>query len=527
MPRVLVLLVRLALAVGSGLLLAASFEPVGLPWLLPFAVAGFFLSVRGARSRVGFVVGLAFGISFYFTHIVWMRSSVGADAWVGLAGVEALFYAALGAILPPLSRLPLWPLWVAAAWSTMEFVRSAWPFSGMPWGRLAYAVIDTPVAPSMAYVGATGVSFGLALLGALLTWLLVARRGRHLLGVAGIVAVLAAIAVADVRPWRAGETGHLQVAAVQGNVPGPGNDVLYDHRQVTRNHAEATMKLAGDVRAGTAKAPDFVLWPENSTAVDPFEDGADNAAIVSAVQSAGVPVVVGGMVNGDATHVYNQGIVWDPATGPGQRYTKHHPVPFGEYIPFRDILNGWNFGRLAIIGRDMVAGTSKDPITVAGTKVADAICFDVAYDDVLDDQVARGARLVTVQTSNATFIFTHQIEQQFAITRLRAIETGRYVVVASTNGLSGVIAPDGHVVAKAQPRTTTVLDEQVGLLDALTPAVRMGAWPGRALSVVTIVGLVLAALTRRRRRSVGPAPQHDVPDAPDAPDAPDQEMSLT
>jgi apolipoprotein N-acyltransferase len=126
-----------------------------------------------------------------------------------------------------------------------------------------------------------------------------------------------------------------------------------------------------------------------------------------------------------------------------------------------------------------------------------------------------------VQTSNATFIFTHQIEQQFAITRLRAIETGRYVVVASTNGLSGVIAPDGHVIATADPRTTAVLDEQVGLVDALTPAVRLGPWTGRAFALLTIVGLGIAITTRRRRRSVAPAPHHD------APDAPDHEMSLT
>lgn len=523
MPRVLVLLVRLALAVGSGLLLAAAFEPVALPWLLPIAVAGFFLSVRGARSRTGFVVGLAFGVSFYFTHIVWMRT-VGTDAWIALAAVEALFYGVLGAILPALSRLPLWPVWAAAAWSTMEFVRSGWPFSGMPWGRLAYAVVDTPVAPAMAYVGATGVGFALALLGALLTQLVVARPGRRVVAVAGIVAVLAALAAADVRPWRGEETGRLRVAAVQGDVPGPGNDILWDHRQVTRNHAEATTRLAEQVRSGTAEAPDLVVWPENSTATDPFADPADRSAIESAVQAIGVPVLVGGMVDGDATHVYNQGIVWDPVTGPGERYTKRHPVPFGEYIPFRGIIDNWNFGRLAIVGRDMVAGTGKQPLAVAGTRVADAICFDVAYDDVLDDQVARGARLVTVQTSNATFIFTHQIEQQFAITRLRAIETGRYVVVASTNGLTGVIAPDGHVIAQADPRTTAVLDEQVGLVDALTPAVRLGPWPGRALAAVTVAGLLLGTLAGRRRRSVGPAVRDD---APDAPDAPDQEMSLT
>jgi apolipoprotein N-acyltransferase len=440
---------------------------------------------------------------------------------VALAGVEALFYGLLGAAVPPLSRLPLWPIWVAAAWSTMEFVRSGWPFSGMPWGRLAYAVVDTPVAPSLAYVGATGVGFGIALLGALLTWLLLARRGHRLLGVAGIALVVAAIAAADLRPWKAPETGALQVAAVQGDVPGPGNDILWDHHQVTRNHADATIDLARRVAAGTAPRPDFVLWPENSTAADPFSDTSDNAAIVAAVDAAAVPVVVGGMVDGGPTHVYNQGIVWDPVTGPGERYTKRHPVPFGEYIPFRGIIDNWNFGRLAIVGRDMVAGTGKDPLTIAGTKVADAICFDVAYDDVLDDQVARGARLVTVQTSNATFIFTHQIEQQFAITRLRAIETGRYVVVASTNGLTGVIGPDGRVIAKATPRTTAVLDERVGLVDALTPAVRLGAWPGRGFAAVTVAALASAALLHRRRRSVGPTTQHG------APDAPDQEMSLT
>ena len=438
-----------------------------------------------------------------------------------MAGVEALFYGALGALLPPLSRLRLWPLWAAAAWTTMEWVRSGWPFSGMPWGRLAYGVVDTPVAPSLAYVGATGVTFALALLGALLVWLLVARRGKRLLGIAGIVVVLAAIAGADLHPWEAEETGELRVAAVQGDVPGPGNDILWDHRQVTRNHAEATIQLAGRVRAGSEDAPDFVLWPENSTATDPFRDGADNEAIVSAVGSIGVPVMVGGMVDGDATHVLNQGILWDPVTGPGERYTKRHPVPFGEYIPFRGIIDNWNFGRLAIVGRDMAAGTGKKPLTITGTKVADAICFDVAYDDVLYDQVSRGARLVTVQTSNATFIFTHQIEQQFAITRLRAIETGRYVVVASTNGITGVVGPDGRVIAEAEPRTTAVLNEQVGLVDALTPAVRMGPWPGRGLAVLTVVGLLLSAATRRRRRSVEPAPQHD------APDTPDQELSLT
>lgn len=491
-----VLPLRVGFAVAAGLVLAAAFEPVALPFVIPFAVAGYVLAVRGLRPRGSLLVGLAFGIAFYFTHIVWMRA-VGTDAWLALASVEALFYAVLAPVTTALSRLPGWPVWVAAAWTTMEAVRSGWPFSGMPWGRLAYGVADTPVAAALPYVGATGVSAGLALAGALLAALVADRRRRRTL--VGLAAVAGLTALAALRPWSPEITGQATVAAVQGDVPGPGNDILYDHRGVTRNHAEATVDLARRVEDGEVPRPDFVLWPENSTAVDPFADAEDHALIESAVAAVGVPVLVGGIVDGDATHFFNQGIVWDPVTGPGDRYTKRHPVPYGEYIPFRQFFEDRNFGRLAVISRDMVAGTRTEPLTVAGISVADAICFDIAYDDVLHDQVGRGAQLVTVQTSNATFIETHQIEQQFAITRLRALETGRYVVVASPNGITGVVAPDGHVLDRATPRTTDVLVQRVGLVSGLTPAVRLGAWPARGAAAVTVVGLLIVVVGGRRR----------------------------
>jgi apolipoprotein N-acyltransferase len=234
-----------------------------------------------------------------------------------------------------------------------------------------------------------------------------------------------------------------------------------------------------------------VVWPENSTAVDPFRDQLTNAAIRTASAAIGVPIMVGAIVDGGPTHVLNQGIVWDPVTGAGDRFTKRHPVPFGEYIPWRRVFTR-QFGRLAVIPRDMVSGTRQEPLRVAGTRVADAICFDVAYDDVLDAEVRRGARLLTVQTSNATFVDTDQLEQQFAITRLRAAETGRWLVVASTNGISGVVAPDGSVLASTPRRTQDVLVERVGLDSSITPAVALGPWTGRLCLALTLLGLVLA-----------------------------------
>ena len=188
------------------------------------------------------------------------------------------------------------------------------------------------------------------------------------------------------------------------------------------------------------------MWSENSTAVDPFTDLETRNEITRASDAIGVPILVGGMVDSSREkEVLNQGIVWQPGVGGGDRYTKRHPVPYGEYIPYRGSFIPDTYGQLALIPRDMARGTSLEPLRIAGARVADAICFDVSYDDAIHGQVANGGQLITVQTSNAMFINTAQIDQQFEISRLRAIETGRYVVVAAINGVSGIIAPDGEV----------------------------------------------------------------------------------
>jgi len=229
-----------------------------------------------------------------------------------------------------------------------------------------------------------------------------------------------------------------------------------------------------------------------------------HAGIIAASDAIGVPIVVGGMSNDplDDGQVLNQGIVYRPGLGSGDRYTKRHPVPYGEYIPFRGSLIPENYGKLRMVPRDMVRGTSLEPMNVAGVEVADAICFDVAYDEGIAGQVARGAQLVTVQTSNAMFSRTGQLAQQFAISRLRAQETGRWVVVAAINGISGVVRPDGTVVASVPARGQEVLVETVGLSTTITPAVRWGVWPSRIV-LAFLVGhtlVVVAAYRRRRRR---------------------------
>jgi len=490
-------LLRTGLALLAGALLALAFEPVGLALLIPVGVAGFVLCARGLPARRAWVPGLAFGIGFQVVLLFWMRA-VGVAPWLALAGLEAAFYAPLASVTVLLMRLRGGPLWCAAAWVAMETIRSGWPFSGLPWGRLSFAIAGTPWADGLPYAGMAGLSFVLALLGVLLAGT-IAPAGRRLVALGALAAVTVGSLLPALAPYHVTPVGERTVAVVQGDVPGDGSDILLDHRQVTRNHVEATVELADRVSAGEQAAPDFVVWPENSTAVDPFVTSDINAGIREASDAVQVPILVGAMVDAGPEHVLNQGIVWEPGTGAGDRYTKWHPVPFGEYIPWRDLGLG-TIGQLRLIPRDMLSGNREEPLPIGDSLVAAAICFDVAYDDGIHAQLAAGGQLVTVQTSNAMFIHTDQIEQQFEISRLRAQETGRYVLVAATNGVSGIIAPDGTVLARAETRTREVLQEEVFLVDALTPAVRMGLWPGRAAVVLTIGGLVLSVLTYRRPR---------------------------
>jgi apolipoprotein N-acyltransferase len=298
-----------------------------------------------------------------------------------------------------------------------------------------------------------------------------------------------------------GDGKTVKAAMVQGNVPGKGLEFLGRARTVTQNHLKATLDLEKRVQAGTEMKPDVVIWPENSTDIDPYEDEETRADIEEAVKAVDVPILVGAVTDGPGPNErQTTGIVWDPVTGPGQRYAKRHPVPFGEYIPFRDQLLPY-IKRLEMIGRQTAPGKVPGVMPIAGVTYGDIICFELAYDNVVSDLLNGGAQVLIVQTNNATYGGTGQPEQQFAITRMRAIETGRTVLIASTSGISGVIRPDGTVEHKSAQFVPDVYVADVPVRDGHTPATTLGGWPQWILTGLGLLGLVLALVNRRRRRT--------------------------
>jgi apolipoprotein N-acyltransferase len=291
----------------------------------------------------------------------------------------------------------------------------------------------------------------------------------------------------------------ITVAIVQGNVPRTGMDAFGQREAVLSAHLDATHQLAEDVRSGLVAAPDVVFWPENASDIDPALDADAFAAISAAVEDVGVPVLVGMVVEVDGgARVSNQGTVWDPVSGPGESYVKQNLVPFGEYVPFRSTLQTF-VSRLDRIPRDFVAGDEPGVLDLGPTTVADVICFDVAYDGAVRDAVAGGGELITVQTNNATYGRTGQVAQQWAMSRLRAVEHGRTVLVASTSGISGVVAPDGDVLAKTPEFVQEVVVESVVARTDQTLATRVGAWPELLLSLLGLGAVILAAVRRRGR----------------------------
>ena len=476
-------LLRPAVALASGGLLDLAFPPHDLWWLALPAVAALTAVCRGRGPREGLLLGLLHGLGLFVPLLVWTGTIAGAPAWLALVLLEAAFLAGLGAALALVTRLRAWPLWVACCWVLEEAARDRLPFGGFTWGRLAFSQGHTVLTPLAALGGAPLVTFAVAALSAVLIAL---PRRTALVG-----PVLLVLALVVPTPSSGQD---VTVAVVQGNVPRLGLDAFAQRAAVLRNHVEATHQLARDVRAGLTPRPDLVLWPENASDLDPYEDAEAAALIDQAVRDVGVPVLVGAVTDGPGRFVSNRGIVWSPTDGPGASYVKRHPVPFGEYIPFRSLARAVT-KKVDLVPRDFTSGDRAGVLDVGPARIADVICFEVAYDGVVRDAVRGGGRLVVVQTNNATFGRSGETSQQLAMGRLRAVEHGRAVVVAATSGISAVIAPDGRLLERSGIFTRDVIVARVPLRSAQTLASRLGALPELLLA---LLGLGAVAVGARR-----------------------------
>ncbi|MCQ4607922.1 apolipoprotein N-acyltransferase [Corynebacterium pseudogenitalium] len=502
---------RLVLAVLSGVAVAFSYEPFGYWFLAVLGVGAFYLALMpwkrfataakpSPSAAFGCLLGFAHAATCYLILLPWIGAFVGAMPYVALAITLALSALITGAVGVRIARCQYGFLAFPFVYIAVEFLRSSLPFGGFSWVRLAWGQVNGPLVWLSSIGGPALVSLAACLAGvSLVTFLITRGRTRRVaaLGFAlpiGIGGLISPSFDGEGTEAQTAQGNSVLVAAIQGNVPRLGLDFNAQRRAVLQNHVDETVRAANDAQKQGEKL-DLVIWPENSSDVNPFQDPLAASSIERAVSAVGAPVLVGTLTR-DEVGARNTMVVFDPETGPGETHHKRFLQPFGEYMPMRDFFR--KITDLVDLASDFKPGNGPGVVHMGGIPVGVATCYEVAEDPAYRMAINNGAQILATPTNNATFGFSDMTYQQLAMSRLRAIETDRAVVVAATSGVSAIVHPDGTVSQETSIFEANHLIERLPLHTTRTFAVRFGDYLEAAFVWLGFM-LILGAAVRRPR----------------------------
>jgi len=453
------------------------------------------------------VLGLVAGAVYFTGTLYWVTgvmttygglnavlSVVVAALLIGyLALYPAVFSLVLGVALRRFGPSAIWLspwIWVATEWARSTL------FSGFPWVLLGSSQAPVlPVAQAASVVGVFGLSGLVALVATAAADLAVSRRTSHRVGAAG-VALLLVVTVAvgtfrvvDGRLTRTGSV--LRVGLVQGGVE---QELKWDpaYRDIIlARHLSLTRQVIG-------RGVGLVIWPESST---PFFFDAEvqyAEPVRRLAAESRTPFLIGTDefergVDGAPNRIYNTALLVGPDGESRQAYRKIRLVPFGEFVPLKNLL--FFVGPLVESVSDFSAGTEPVVFDADGRRFSVAICYESVYPDLAQAFVDGGSQLLVTITNDAWFGRSSAAYQHFDLGALRAIEQGRYVVRAANTGISGVVDPYGRALARTPLFEQTVTAVDVRLLDHRTIYSRLG----NVVVWVSIAVVVWIAVGRRSR----------------------------
>ena len=489
-------LVSLPIALASGLLVSAASPPLGW-WPLAFVgVAPFLWLLRSAGGARGAVLGFVFGLGCYGAAFYWI-GRFGEMAWVAITLLCAGSAVVFGLFAPAVQRRGR-PLLTAAGlaslWTVTDWVRTAWPLGGFSWGSLGVSQVDDRAVLRLATItGVWGVTFVVLAVNALLVEAAVGgggagrRAGRLLVAACLILAPL-------LIPFSVPNGSAVDVATLQVDVRQAARDSsVGEDEAVARLHIALHAQLAAD-------PPDLAVWGEGALDPGAANDAETIADVESAIAAVGSPTLVGAVLNDADGTQHTSVVLLNGAGEPVDRYDKVHLVPFGEYVPWRDELSWVSAIQQVPIDRtpgERVHTVSTEGLPAFGTP----ICFENSFPSLTRAFVRDGAGFLVVPVNNASYGTTAASAQHLQMSRMRAVENGRWVVNAAVSGISAFIDPSGRVVAEVGLFRTAILRHTIRSSDVVTPYVRWGDWfPW--LSLVFVTGMVLVPRKRTGVREV-------------------------
>lgn len=469
---------RIAGAVAAGLLLTAALPPFGWWPLALLGAAGLVLVLDEQTGRRRALLAYAAAVGFLVPGLWWMHEFT-LPGYV----LAVLFEGLLFAIAPFLARSR--PQLVAAL-VLADALRASWPFGGVPVATIAQTQIGGPLM-QVARVGGELLITALVVVGGIA--LLEARQRRWTPAAACVGAVLIVTLLGYVAP-RGDRVGSLDVAAVQGGGERGTRAIDSDEDEVFQRHVAASADLPDGL--------DLILWPENVVHVDaPVVDTPEGDAIsaIAAEHQATLVtgVVIGGEVEDDADVFINLAEAWGPDGESIGRYEKNARVPFGEFIPFRSIVEA--LADVSAVPRDARVGHEPGYLETPAGNLGVVVSWEVFFADRARDAISSGGEVLLVPTNAASFSNAQMPALELGAARLRAIETGRDVVQAAPTGFTAFVRPNGDVVEHSDLGAQQVLHHTVGLREGKTLYTRLGDGPFVVLSALAMV----IALVRRRR----------------------------
>lgn len=514
--RPLTLDLALLAAIVGGWLMDLGYPDVAWWPLTLLGTALMLASLRGRSIGGALLVGAVGGFAYYGILIEWLTVYLGVVPWLALT-LAQVFFTALGGVLITLAwrwvprawpgvagRLILTPAVVAAAWTAREAVASVFPFGGFAWGRLAHSQAEGPLAHWAAWVGFSGLTFLIAWFSAMLVAVVIERgvgmlrRGILVAGASAALLVWPAVPIAT--------TGTISVAAVQGDSDS-GLFAEYEQGQILQDHYDATRALFDQ-----GLDLDVVVWPENASDLDPLRSEYAASVLDLVSDRLDAPVVVG-TITAEGDETFNSVLLWRSGEGAVDQYDKVHPVPFAEYLPARDFFYPLAPSLFDLVPRDYSFGQRDTVVDLGGVIAGISICYDIVDDDLLARQIDEGAQVLLAPTNNADFGVSDQSVQQLAIARLRAIESGRSLVNASTVGASAIVLPDGSTLDSLPLFEPGTMVQQVPLSDTVTPAHALGRTLEWGVILFGLLSTALAGLLiGRRGRALSRV--HESPEGP-------------
>jgi len=469
------------MAFFAGATAVLAFAPFALSPLAILSLALLFGLWQSATPKQAFRQGWLFGFGFMGFGVSWLHISIDQFGGVGLplamvitllfVAVIALFFGLAGWLGVSLCRhnrtsqlLAVFP----AIWALIEWMRG-WFLTGFPWLSMGYSQLDTPLQGIAPILGVFGVSWVVALLAALIVWTITQYSAqpktllKPALGISSIIVICAVSGLLDKQHWTQSAGNPIKATLIQGNIP--------QELKWKPNQFGSTMRLYMEL-TGANWESDLVIWPE--TAIPAFyhrvkQDLLDPLA--ADAQSNNTDLLVGIAVKSTEDSRYFNAMV---SLGKSQDvYKKRHLVPFGEFLPLKWLLHPL-IDFLQIPMSDFSAGDhNKTVLNLAGYPAGISICYEDAFGEEIIQALPAAAFLVNA-SNDAWFGDSLAPYQHLEIARMRALETGRYLLRATNTGISAIIGAKGAILARSTAFKRETLTREITPMQGMTPYAKIG-----------------------------------------------------